>query len=313
MKRVDTMSLQTKQATQWVEAMHTHRQAFASLSEITPAQCQAIAPEQFAHWTSVELEALSDQAVDSLSAEQVAALCTAGIEGLSQDEGHALTNSPQDKPSTALGQTARQTHAAQVVPHKELIHWGPNEWAALTPAQFALLTPTQVASLSGADVQALSDEVIDSLSAEQVEALSTSGIRGLSSAQLEALSEKDAGIETESQQADEKAKLSTAQMAAIGTVALAALGSACLAAWHVAEVPSFNSAQLSAPINTAVGTAMQTWGQSPASDKQGRWVNAQAGQPKVQLDLVQHVHAGGSPSWALARNTANGTSAREAC
>lgn len=206
MKRVDTTSLQTQQATEWVETMHTHNQAFASLSEITPAHCQAIAPEQFAHWTSVELEALSDQAVDSLSAEQVAALSTAGIEGLSQDEGRALNDSPQDKPSTALGQTTRQTHAARVVPHEVLIHWGPNEWAVLTPAQFALLTPTQVASLSGADVQALSDEVIDSLSAEQVEALSTSGIRGLSRAQLDALNEKDTSIETESQQADEKAQ-----------------------------------------------------------------------------------------------------------
>jgi hypothetical protein len=312
MKKVNTKSLQTKQATERVEAMHMHRQASASLFELTPAQCQVIAPEQFAHWTSVELEALSDEAVDSLSAEQVAALCTAGIEGLSQDEGQALTTSPQDKPSTALGQTARQTHVAPVVPHEELIHWGPNEWAALTPAQFALLTPTQVASLSGADVQALSDEVIDSLSAEQVEALSTSGIRGLSSAQLDALSEQDTDNEAESLQADEKAKLSRAQMAAIGTVALAALGSACLAAWHVAEVPSFSSAQPGAPINKAVGTAMQTWGQSPAADIQRRWANAQTNQPKAHLVPVQHVQAGWSQRWALANKTANGTFAREA-
>lgn len=312
MKKVDTTSLQTRQATAWVEAMHTHRQASASLSELIPAQCQAIAPEQFAHWTSFELEALSDEAVDSLSAEQVAALCTAGIEGLSQDECHALTTSPQDKLSTALGQTARHTHAAQVVPHEELIHWGPNEWAALTPAQFALLTPTQVASLSGADVQALSDEVIDSLSAEQVVALSSSGIRGLSSAQLDALSEQDTDSEAESQPADEKSKLSTAQMAAIGTVALAALGSACLAAWRVAEVPSFNSAKLGAPINKPIGNAMQTWGQSPVADIQRRWANAQANQTKAHLEPVQHVHAGWSQNWALVSKTANGTSAREA-
>ena len=143
-------------------------------------------------------------------------------------------------------------------------------------------------------------------------ALSTSGIRGLSSAQLDALSEQDTDSEAESHPADEKSKLSTAQMAAIGTVALAALGSACLAAWRVAEVPSFNSAQLSAPINKAVGTTLQTWGQSPAADIQRRGANAQASQPKAYLEPVQHVHAGWSQGWALASNTANGTSAREA-
>jgi hypothetical protein len=299
MKKVDNTSIPTQPTTEMVEAMHTHRQISASCSELTPAQCQSLAPELLAQWTSVELEALSDEAVDSLSAEQVAALCTAGIEGLSQDGS-----------STALKKAGPQSRGAQVVPHEELSHWQAREWEALTPAEFAQLTPTQVASLNGADLQALSDEVIDSLSVEQVMALSTAGIRGLSNRQLDALSENATVCPEQALPEDDKAKLSTVQMAAIGTVALVALGSACLAAWRVAEVPSFNSAQLSAPINTAVGTAMPTWGAMATANGQRTPLNAQAGHWQANQPPLLPLQPARSQHWALVSKTGNGTPAR---
>lgn len=310
MKKVDTTSIQKDPATDLVDAPNTPRQPTASLPERTLAQC--LAPELLAQWTSVELEALSDEAVDSLSEEQVAALCTAGIEGLSQDERDTSSSAAQEELSAALVTTGLQSRAAQVVQHEVLSHWGLDEWEALTPAQFALLTPTQVASLNCADVQALSDEVIDSLSAEQVTALSTAGIRGLSSAELDALSGKaiDSPAQAQALQADEKAKMSTAQMAAIGTVALAALGSACLAAWRVSEVPSLNSTQLSATTKTAVGSAMQIWGKSPSPQGQRKLANAPAGQVEGHHS---HWHAL-QPAWSqtrgLASKGANGMPAR---